>query len=75
MEYEILYYLLHTIVSSYSAFMSAINNVGMQAFKAAQFHHSNKEILPVLEIFRQMVNEAIRIGKEYRIRSRNKVRV
>jgi len=44
----------------------------MQAVKAVQFQN-NKEILPVLETFRQMVNEAIRIGKEHKIRSRNKL--
>jgi len=45
----------------------------MQAVKAVQFQHSNKPILPVLETFRQMVNEAIRVGNEYNIRSRNKL--
>jgi len=45
----------------------------MQAVKAIQFHHNSKEILPVLETFRHMVNEAIRIGKEHNIRSRYKL--
>lgn len=46
----------------------------MQAVKGIQFHHDNsKQVIPILETFRHMVNEAIRIGKEYNIRSRNKL--
>jgi len=45
----------------------------MQAVKAIQFRHDNREVFPLLETFRHMVNEAIRIGKEHNIRSRYKL--
>ncbi len=45
----------------------------IQAVKSVQFHHNSLEILPILETFRVMVNEAIRIGKEHNIGSRNKL--
>lgn len=45
----------------------------MQVFKAAKFHHNNSDVLSVLETFRHMVNEAIRVGKEHNIRTRYKL--
>jgi len=45
----------------------------MQAVKAVQFQHNNKQILSMLETFRHMVNETIRIGKKHNIRSRYKL--
>lgn len=45
----------------------------MQAVKAVQFQHDNEEILELLQIFRRMVNEAIRTGKEHNIKSRYKL--
>ena len=45
----------------------------MQAVKAIRFNHDNTEILTLLETFRQMVNEGIRLGKQHNIRARNKL--
>ena len=45
----------------------------MQVVKAAQFCHRSKEVLPILESFRHMVNHAIRVGKEHKIKSGNKL--
>ena len=46
----------------------------MQAVKAIRFNHDNTEILILLETFRQMVNEGIRLGKPHNnIRARNKL--